>query len=73
MSCCHSKKHSFSIELPMSGKEQSEDENEDTQAYGKARIDAYKGKGKERKSCLEVAQPLLKATIVVPYFQGQGP
>lgn len=73
MSCCHSKKDSFSIVLPLSGKEQSEDEDGDTQANGKARIDAYKGKGKERKSFLNVAHPLLKATNVVPYFQGQGP
>lgn len=57
----------------MSDQEQNEHADGDTQANGEACMGAYKGKGKERKSFLNVAHPLLNATNVVPYFQGQGP
>lgn len=50
MTCYHSKKGSLSIRLSMSDKEQSEDGDGDTQADDKAPIDAYKGKGEERKA-----------------------
>lgn len=58
MTCYHSKKGSLSIELSMSDQEQNEHEDEDTQANNKACIGAYKGKGKERESFLDVAHPL---------------
>lgn len=73
MTCYHPKKGSLSIKLSMSDQEQNECKDGDTQANGEACMGAYKGKGKERKSFLDVAHPLFKATKVVPYFQGQGP
>lgn len=70
MPCYHSKKGTCSlfIALPILGKEQSEDENGETQAKSKARIDACNGKGKGK--LLGRCSPLFKGYQCGPIFPG---